>query len=395
MISQHLAEKPEAVGVDGGKLEALFDRAEREVREGLLPSAQIAVARNGRLAGLASFGEVKRQGESGPATDDTLYCIFSCTKAITSAAAWLLVQEGKLDLGARVVDLIPEFEGGGKEEVRVEQLFVHTAGFPTAPFRPDEFLDPERRRARFARWRLNWEPGSRFEYHPSSSMYVVADLIERLSGENYGSFVQTRIAEPLGLPDLICGLPDELQGRMADLSYHGEEMTDADYAELGMKRPPVTEVTEEAVLGFNRPEFRRAGIPGGGGTTSAACLALFYQSLLGQEVGGAASPWKPEAMEEVLRVRSGDLRDPMLGMTANRALGVVIAGDAKRNMRGFGHGCSPRAFGHGGAGGQIAWADPETGISIGYCTNGFDRHAIRQARRGVGLSSRAADLALA
>ena len=84
----------------------------------------------------------------------------------------------------------------------------------------------------------------------------------------------------------------------------------------------------------------------------------------------------------------------MLGMPANRALGVVIAGDAKRHLRGFGHGCSPRAFGHGGAGGQIAWADPETGISIGYCTNGFDRHAIRQARRGVGISSRGAELAL-
>ena len=87
MDAGRLAPSPESVGIDPQKLEDLFDRAEREVREGLLPSMQIAVARHGRLAGMRSFGRVERQGVSGPATDDTLYCIFSCTKAITSAAA--------------------------------------------------------------------------------------------------------------------------------------------------------------------------------------------------------------------------------------------------------------------------------------------------------------------
>ena len=68
----------------------------------------------------------------------------------------------------------------------------------------------------------------------------------------------------------------------------------------------------------------------------------------------------------------------------------MIAGGKDRNYRGFGHTNSAESFGHGGAGGQIAWADPATGISIGYCTNGFDRNPIRQARRSVGISSRAA-----
>jgi CubicO group peptidase (beta-lactamase class C family) len=55
---------------------------------------------------------------------------------------------------------------------------------------------------------------------------------------------------------------------------------------------------------------------------------------------------------------------------------------------------SPRAFGHAGAGGQIAWADPETGISFAYLTNGLDRHVLREGRRGVALSSRAAALSV-
>jgi CubicO group peptidase (beta-lactamase class C family) len=68
---------------------------------------------------------------------------------------------------------------------------------------------------------------------------------------------------------------------------------------------------------------------------------------------------------------------------------------ADRSYRGFGHTICPRAYGHGGAGGQIAWGDPATGISIRHCTNGFDRDAVRQARRGIGISSRAAACALA
>jgi CubicO group peptidase (beta-lactamase class C family) len=389
------ADSPEELGIDSEKLEALFDRAQRELREGLLPSAQIAVARHGKIAGMRSFGRVTHEGRQADATNETLYCIFSSTKAITSAAAWLLIQEGKLSVDERVADIVPEFGSQGKDEVLVEQLFTHTAGFPHAPFFPPRFLDRERRLEYFAKWRLNWEPGSRFEYHPSSSMYVIAEIIERRAGLTYGDFVRQRIAEPLGLEDLWCGLPPSLHGRLADIVHVGEPLTEADYRELGVPQPPVTEVTEEAVDSFNRADFREAGIPGGGGTATAGDLALFYQALLndGRSLDGDCV-WQPETLRMAREVRSGDLRDQVFGHRANRALGLIIAGDGKRNYRGFGHTNSPEAFGHGGAGGQIAWADPASGISLGYCTNGHDRNNLRQGRRVVGISSRAAALSV-
>jgi CubicO group peptidase (beta-lactamase class C family) len=86
------------------------------------------------------------------------------------------------------------------------------------------------------------------------------------------------------------------------------------------------------------------------------------------------------------------LTDPIFRKRANRALGLIVAGDADRTYRGFGHTGSELMFGHNGAGGQLAWGDPETGISLGYCTNGLDRHPVRQARRGVAISSLAAAL---
>jgi CubicO group peptidase (beta-lactamase class C family) len=393
-IQDFKAASPESVGIDPQKLEGAFARAEKEVREGLLPSCQLAVARHGKLAGFRSFGKATCGGQPRAASDDTLYVIFSATKGITSAAAWILIQEGKLDVRERAAAIVPEFGTNGKDVIVVEQLLTHTAGFPRAPFRPVEFLDRDRRLQRFAQWTLNWVPGSRFEYHPSSSMYVVAEIIERRSGMSYGDFVRERIARPLGLPDLVCGLPHSEHHRVADCVSVGELLTAEDFQRLGVPPPPVTEVTEDAITSFNRPEVRVTGIPGGGGTATAADLALFYQALLHGGAAGGAQIWRPDTLAMARTIRSGDLTDPVFKRRANRALGVIVAGDEDRTYRGFGHGNSALAFGHNGAGGQLAWADPVSGISIGYCTDGHDRNPIRQGRRSIGIGSRVADCLL-
>ena len=131
--------------------------------------------------------------------------------------------------------------------------------------------------------------------------------------------------------------------------------------------------------------------PGGGGIMSAAELALFYQSLInGGKALDGTKIWSSETIASCTAVRTGDLEDLLTHKLINRALGLIVSGDADRNFRGFGHNNSPSAIGHGGAGGQIAWGDPETGISIGYCTNGHDRHPLRMGRRGVSISNRAA-----
>ena len=380
------AESPESAGMASDKLDEVRRRVRQEVDEGLLPSAQIAVAKEGRLVLFETFGD---------ATNDSLYCVFSATKAITSAAAWLLIEAGELSVDEVVADIVPEFATNGKGVVTVEQLFLHTAGFPNAPFRPTDWLDRDRRLARFAQWRLNWEPGTRFEYHPSSSMWVVAEIIERRTGRDFTEFVRSEIADPLELKDLYVGLPALENPRVTELTHCGDPMTTADYERLGIPEPPVTEVTEEAILSFNRPDVRAVGVPGGGGIMSAAELALFYQGLIhGGSVDGRRV-WQDDTLEMARRVRSADLRDPMSGVPVNRGLGIVIAGDEYRNFRGFARDNSSLAFGHGGAGGQIAWGDPATGISMGYCTNGHDRNPMRLGRRGLSISKRVAGLGTA
>jgi len=384
---EQILSDPEEVGIKPDTIAILKDRVQQEIDSGLLPSAQFAIARRGKLVAFETLGA---------ATSDSLYCVFSSTKAITSAMAWLLIQNGELDTSIRVSQLLPEFNERGKQDITIEQLFTHTAGFPHAPFRPTDWLDPEKRQQRFRSWRLNWQPGSRFEYHATSSMWAIAAIIELITGQSFAQQVRSRIAQPLSLEDLWLGCPAEQHHRIKEVVHVGETMTAADYAALNLAQPAVTEVTEDALTRFNDAEVREIPIPGGGGIMSAAELAMFYQGLIG--FNGSAPqwhnvPWQPETIESATQIRTQDLLDPYTGIPVLRGLGVVVAGETQANLRGFGYNNSAVSFGHGGAGGQIAWVDPETQLSFAYCTNGHDRNPIRQGRRGVSLSNRAATCA--
>ena len=382
----HIAARPEDVGVDSERLEALFARARRDVDDGLLPSAQIAVARHGKIAGVRTFGRAVQGGTERAATDETLYCIFSSTKGVVALGIWLLLEERLLRLDERVAGIIPEFGTNGKDIVTVEQVLLHTGGFPYAPFHPDHWEDRDRLLEAFTRWRLNWEPGSRFEYHPTSAHWVLAEIIQRRTGVDHRTFIRDHITGPMGLDELFVGLPPRYDARVAEIRYVTEPV-----------EPPGGwgEVTPQALLEFNRPERRRAGVPGGGGIAGAAELALFYQPLVnGGETTEGKRIVKRETIEFATHVRTDDRhRDPVLSVPVNRALSVVVAGnDGNAYLRGFGRATSPRAFGHGGAGGQVAWGDPHTGVSVGYCTNGFVDW-FTQGRRITAISSLAASCA--
>ena len=376
------ATRPEDLGIDSEKLEAVFARAKRDVEDGTLRSAQVAVARHGQLAGVRTFGTVQHNSVDYEvaATNDTLYTIFSCTKAIVGAATWTVYEDGLLKLDERVAEIIPEFGTNGKEQITVEQVTLHIGGFPMAPMAPTEWDNRERRLARFAQWRLNWEPGSQFEYHATAAHWVLAEIIERRTGKDFREYVRERILGPMGLSNFYVGLPAEINGRVADVRH------------LVPPTPPPGgwgEVTPDAIKAFNRPEVRAVGVPGGGGIAGAAQLAMFYQPLIhGGVTADGTRVMKAETIEWATTVRTKDFhREPLLGYPVNRALTVVVAGDDGRAFeRGFGRTASARAFGHGGAGGQIGWGDPETGISVGYTTDGFVDE-ITQGRRGVALSS--------
>lgn len=371
----------EDLGLVPERVEALLARARREVDEGLLPSCQLAIARDGRVAMTATFGD---------ATPATRYTGFSTTKPLVASAVLQLLAEDRLRLDDRVADLVPEFGTNGKDVVTVEQVLLHTAGFPRAPLGPLEWSSREARLRRFASWRLNWEPGTRFEYHPTSAHWVLAELLARLDGtdDDHRAVVHRRVVAAAGLPALRLGVPRSEQADIAGLVAVGAPPTPEELrAVYGEAAPQPTEVTTEALLGFDDPDTRAAGVPGGGMVTTAGDLALLYQAFLADRQG----LWDATSLDDARRNVRNTFPDPTTGVPANRTTTFVVAGDDGRAvLRGFGRTASGATFGHGGAAGQIAWADPSTGLSFAYLTNGVDEHTLRVARRTVALSSLAA-----
>ena len=378
----HSTASVEETGADPDKVDALLERAHREIDAGLLPSCQIALARHGRLIASRTIGD---------ATPDTRYLVFSCTKIITAAALWLVIGDGSVDRRTRVVDLVPEFGTNGKDAVTVEHLLTHTCGFPAAPFAPADWDDRERRLERFAQWRLDWEPGTRFQYHPTSAHWVLAEILEQATGRDFRDVVHSRLTEPFGLPRLRLGIPEDQQRDIAALLGVGTLPTTEELEAItgigGLDPAQIGDVTEEELLAFNTPGYRAVGVPGGGAIGTAADLAMFLQALMENRDGTFDADVLHAGTSEILC----DLVDPMVGVTAHRTLGLILAGDDGQSaMRGFGRTVTPAAFGHMGAGGQIAWADPGTGLTFAYVTNGLDRDPLNMGRRGSSLSNRAA-----
>ncbi len=367
----------EAARLDRGRVDALVQRVRREVDAGHLPSCQFALARDGVIGAAATFG-------AAPASR---YVMFSATKAVVATAMWIVLDQGKVQVEETVAHYIPEFGANGKDAVTVEQVMLHTSGFPRAPLGPPKWNTRAGRLEAFAKWRLNWEPGTRYEYHPTSAHWVLAELIERAAGVPYTEFVAERVIEPLGLTRLQLGVPVEEQGDVLELSTVGQMVT-ADELEaiMGIREIPATEVTADALLQFNWPEVRALGVPGGGGITDAVDLVRFYQALL----AGSPKLLSASALYELTVHVRNHLKD-YLGTPANRTLGLHVAGDDGRShMRGMGRTVSPRAFGHNGAGGQIAFGDPDTGISFVYLTNGLEQNVLTEGRRTTAIASLAA-----
>lgn len=366
--------------LDMGAVDALLARARRDVDEGLVPSCQLALALDGEVVVHEAFGD---------ATVDTRYTIFSATKPFVAAVIWQLWGEGRIDPSLRIAEVLPTFGSHGKDVITLDHVLQHTSGFPHAPLGPGRWGSHEGRAEAFERWQLSFEPGTAYEYHPTAAHWVLAEVIWAVTGQDHTDAVRTRVLDPLGLSTFTLGEPDP--PGVVPLTLTGEPASpDELEAVLGIRELDMGEVTDDALLLFNEPAHRAVGVPGAGGVATAADVATFYQALLHDPEG----LWDPDVLADVTSTVRNTFRDPMHGAPANRTRGLIVAGDDGRsNLRGMGRTVSPATFGHNGASGQIAWADPASGLSFAYLTNGRDQNFLREQRRITALASLAAPCA--
>jgi CubicO group peptidase (beta-lactamase class C family) len=343
--------KPSALELDERALERLQSLITRHIAEGRYPGAQIAIARRGQLALSASFGDARTEPRRA-AGDDTLWLLYSNTKVITACAVWLLAEQGALSFTDRVAAHLPGFEANGKGEITVLQLLSHQGGFPSAEIPDAAWTDHELLRRAVCGITLEWTPGSKVQYHRLAAHWVAAALVESLTKTDYREYIRDGIATPLGLAnELFVGVPDAAHGRTVD-----------------MHEPSADGTRQTLRAENNTAEFRRAGVPGGGGYATARAMAAFYQMLAQGGTLNGVRLLSPRTVEYVTRNVTGERIDLYMGMPMHRGLGPHVRGTTP-SIRGLGSLASPSTFGHGGVGSSYCWADPESGVSFAYLTN--------------------------
>ena len=348
---------PASQGVDPDRIERLYALIEQHVGERRYPGAQVALARNGQLLAVKSFGQ-DRAATGRAATDDTMWLLYSQTKVITASAVWVLVDQGALSFADKISDHIPEFAANGKGDITLQQVLTHQGGYPNARLESDAWADHALMRRQVSNFSLEWTPGSRVHYHGASAHWTAAVLIEAITGRDYRDFIRQEVLDPLGLTDIRVGVPASMQDRCADMhAVEGDQ-----FVPLGSA--PTATTTERV----NEAPFREAGVPGGGGYATAATLTALYQMLLAGGTLNGVRIFSPRLVQYVTRNHVGDRVDENFGFPMHRGLGPHVRGTTPV-IRGLGTIATPSTFGHGGAGSSYSWADPESGLAFTYLAN--------------------------
>jgi CubicO group peptidase (beta-lactamase class C family) len=333
------------------RLDRLAGLIGQHVADGRYPGAQVAFARDGALAWEHSVGHARTAPDPVPAGRDTLWLLYSNTKVLVAVALWRLVEDGAFGFDDRVSDHLSDFARHGKRAITVQQVITHQGGFPGAQMSRGGWSDRDERLRAVCDFTLEWTPGSRIEYHPLAAHWVLAALIECLTGLDFRDAVRTLVIEPLGLGrDLYMGLPPSEDARVSDM------------------HEPTADGGQRLVEDSNNETWRRCCAPGGGAYGTARGMAALYQMLLAGGTLNGVRLLSPRTVAYALQDRTGDRVDAFMGLPMHRGLGPHLRGTGSP-VRGLGAVAPPQAYGHGGVGSSYCWADPTTGVSFAYVSN--------------------------
>jgi CubicO group peptidase (beta-lactamase class C family) len=300
-----------------------------------------------------------------PASADTLYNVYSVTKAVAATALHIQAEKGFLDYDAPIADYWPEFAQNGKASATVRHALTHRAGVPLMPegVTPEHMCDSEWMTSAIAAMEPLAPPGEKTLYQSMTFGWIIGEIVKRTDPKrrDLSAFVQEEIAAPLGLADLWIGIPDAVADRVAVMSNRNENDPPPPEATLYARSMP--HAVDLVPRVFGRPDVQRACIAGVGGIFNARDEARFWAMLAGGGELDGVRLLSADRVANFSNVRdNGDEPDPvMFGMPIPISVGGYWLGGHRVS--------SPRAIWHPGAGGSLGWADPEQNLAVAICHN--------------------------
>lgn len=326
---------------------------------------QVAVYLDGALA-VDAWAGIANETTGQPVTGDTLFTSWSTTKGFTATCLHILADRGRVDYDAPVATYWPEFVANGKAQVTVRHALTHQAGIPQMPagVTPEMMTDWDAMCAAIASHAPLWTPGTKVGYHAWTFGWLIGELVRRVDGRPLAQFAQEELCQPLGISDFYLGIPDSVEGRVAPLRQEGEPLAALAPDDLVRQITPA-HVTIPAVV--NRPDFRRASIPGGGGIMNARAIARHYAMLAGYGMVDDIRILSPTRIELMRTCQTTGI-EGLFGAPTCFGLGYGLGGTLDQGAD-IAMGSTGGEFGHGGYGGSLGFADPARNLSFGLTKN--------------------------
>lgn len=322
-----------------------------------------------------------------PWEEDTLILVFSTTKGLASLALALAHSRGLFDYDERVAAYWPEFAQNGKGEITVRQLLSHQAGLCAIdePLDVHKMADVETVSRAIAQQKPAWEPGSRHGYHMISIGFYESELLRHVDpqGRTLGQYFRDEIAKPLNL-EFYIGLPDDVpEARVAKLQeqkpwkflFNPHKFPIRALMAFFKPGSLMTRTLSNPTFqgGFNNRDVQRLEIPAANGIGQVRDIAKAYSEFA---TGGKTLGIRPDtlaALSQPAKPPSGGTFDMVLHTHNIFSLGYIKP--SRHSLFG-----SEAAFGHPGAGGSFAFADPKHELAFAYAMNRMDYYLINDPR---------------
>jgi CubicO group peptidase (beta-lactamase class C family) len=354
----------------GANPQQIFQEAvDAAIREGEI-GIQFAVYKEGQLV-VDIWGGLADATTGRKVDGDTLFNVFSVTKAVSATALHIQAERGLVSYDAPIARYWPEFAAHGKGKATVRDALSHRTGIPQMPdgVTPELMADYDWMAAQVANLKPLFEPGTTNAYHSYTWGWIVSEIVRRTDPKKrpFRDFVQDEISRPLGIKDLWLGIPPEAEPRVATMS--NDHISIADQKTLRGRSMPLAVAGTQAV--FGRSIVRRACIPGAGGIFTARSGARFFALLANEgeldrvrllsrdRVRACLTP-RPDT--DQVDVGRGTVTRVSTGGFWLTADGVVGRG---------------RILCHPGLGGSIGWADLDNRLAVAMCHN---RHGLAYAK---------------
>lgn len=346
--------------------------------------ASLCIWRDGAEV-LSLAGGWKDRAKTEPWDAGTMVLVWSATKGPAAASVLHACQDHGIDPNTPVAEVWPEFAQAGKARVTIAELLSHRAGLPAISVEAP-VLEHAAVAAALAAHAPEWPLGEGHGYHPRTFGFLADELVRRIAGVPLGEYWRTHLAEPLGI-DFWIGLPADRTQEPSSVfpakasPAKGDEFYTAFLTPGSLtSRAFASPRGLHSVASMNTPEARMAGFPAFGGIGTAGGLAKFYALLAEGGTLNGRRIFEPQTIDWMTTTLTQGRDRVLLMDTAFSAGFMRDPVDAHGEKLRANFGPSLRAFGHPGAGGSFAFADPEHRISFAYTMNQMEPGVLPNAK---------------